>query len=311
MSDPSIESVTEATQVGAGEFYQVFSEKTQANYPVTTGLMPWVFKRHWPVIAIQMLDWFGNAGAPYYFLKRTYETTHIALDIERMLWAPGEQMKLNVKITNASVAKLKPGHTVSVATYDDNFKKLYSEESALQIADAPTVSSHSFNSYKIPADYRDRYLFVVVELKDAQKKLVSRSFYYPRVVNMMEDKTFYNKYISEPIAWVTFDKGPWLKPTVAKATTTLSARLQSVKQISGMETAFVLQVTNTGSKPAFMAKVDIAGADRAVVASDNYFWLQPGEAKVITMNVLWRGKQSNAAIRVNAWNAKPVNVSLK
>jgi beta-mannosidase len=40
----------------------------QGNYPVTTGLMPWVFKRHWPVIAIQLIDWFGNAGAPYYFL---------------------------------------------------------------------------------------------------------------------------------------------------------------------------------------------------------------------------------------------------
>ena len=71
MTDPSIESISEATQIGAGEFYQVVSEKMQGNYPVTAGLMPWVFKRHWPVIAIQMLDWFGHAGAPYYFLKRT------------------------------------------------------------------------------------------------------------------------------------------------------------------------------------------------------------------------------------------------
>ena len=77
MKDPTIESVTEATQIGAGEFYQILAEKIQGNYPVTTGLMPWVFKRHWPVIAIQMMDWFGHAGAPYYFLKRTYEPTHI------------------------------------------------------------------------------------------------------------------------------------------------------------------------------------------------------------------------------------------
>jgi len=72
VTDPTIEAISEASQIGAGEFYQVLSEKVQGNYPVTAGLMPWVFKRHWPVIAIQLMDWFGQAAAPYYFLKRTH-----------------------------------------------------------------------------------------------------------------------------------------------------------------------------------------------------------------------------------------------
>src|SRR5207237_57513 len=34
MNAPTIDAMTEATQVGAGEFYQVLSEKVQGNYPV-------------------------------------------------------------------------------------------------------------------------------------------------------------------------------------------------------------------------------------------------------------------------------------
>ncbi len=45
MNAPTLEAISEATQIGAGEFYQIMSKQTQANYPTTTGLMPWVFKR--------------------------------------------------------------------------------------------------------------------------------------------------------------------------------------------------------------------------------------------------------------------------
>ena len=40
MAKPTLETIAEATQIGAGEFYQVMSEGIQSNYPVTTGLMP-------------------------------------------------------------------------------------------------------------------------------------------------------------------------------------------------------------------------------------------------------------------------------
>lgn len=60
MHEPALESIVEATQVAAGEFYQVMSEGIQGNYPVTTGLMPWVYKRPWPVVAaIHLVDGFG------------------------------------------------------------------------------------------------------------------------------------------------------------------------------------------------------------------------------------------------------------
>jgi beta-mannosidase len=310
MNNPTIEAITEASQIGAGEFYQLMSEKTQANYPVTTGLMPWVFKRHWPVIAIQMMDWFGQAGAPYYFLKRTYETTHIAVDLQRLLWAPGEKIDLTIKVTQ-TIATNAGTYTASINVYDDELKSLYKVEKPIIIGSATAVSTLSGASFAIPYHYKDRFVIIVADLRNAKGLLVSRSFYYPRSLSKMEDKTFYNKYINEPIAWVTLEKGPWLKPTISKTKTSLWVSQLSRKDISAAESEIKLLVRNTGSKPAFMVKVDITGVKRAFYASDNFIWLEPGESKTISLNLLWREKKSNACLEASSWNADPVTIKVK
>lgn len=309
MNDPSIESVTEATQIGAGEFYQVLSEKVQGNYPVTTGLMPWVFKRHWPVVAIQMMDWFGQAGAPYYFLKRTYEPVHIAIDIPRLLWAPGETISLEAKLTSITTA---PGnaYTASVTVYDDAFKKLYTAEKNISLPEGTGVTTALLGSFNIPGTYTNRFVLILAELKDASGKLISSSYYYPRSLTKMQDSAFYNKYIKEPIPWVTFDKGPWLKPTIQKTKTSLAIKLEDSSVINDTQSQLKFRVTNTGKIPAFMVKADITGVKRAFYASDNYIWLQPNETKEIIMTVQWRDKKENAVLALSAWNAKPVSIKL-
>ncbi|WP_234736737.1 glycoside hydrolase family 2 protein [Tellurirhabdus bombi] len=311
ITDPTIETITEASQVGAGEFYQVFSEKMQGNYPVTTGLMPWVFKRHWPVIAIQMMDWFGNAGAPYYFLKRTYEPTHIAVDLPRLLWKPGESITLATKITH-SVPKAVPNARISLRIYDDSFKPLWQQERAANVAAGTSVSETKFGAYAIPADYRDRFLFVVAELRDAAGKLLSRSFYYPRSLSKLEEADFYQQYVSKPIPWPTLEKGPFLKPVVSKTGTTLALSVRSNEPLSAESSRIRVSVSNTGKTPAFMTKVDVLGTKRAIVASDNYTWLAPGETQEIELDVLWRepATRKNASLTVSAWNASATTAKL-
>ena len=156
MNDPSIEAISEASQVGAGEFYQVFSEKVQGNYPVTAGLMPWVFKRHWPVIAIQLMDWFGHAGAPYYFLKRTYEPTHISLDIDRLLWSVGDSFPVKLSITHAGAEPMTKAKA-TVRILDDSFKSLWQKSLPLSLAAGPSVLKSGLGDMTLPTDYRDRF----------------------------------------------------------------------------------------------------------------------------------------------------------
>lgn len=309
MSDPSIEAVTEASQVGAAEWYQVVSEKMQGNYPVTTGLMPWVFKRHWPVIAIQMMDWFGQTAAPYYFLKRTYEPTHVSVDLDRLLWAPGEDMRLSTRITHAPGTQLSG--KVSVTVYDDTFTRLWKKDLGASVQKGPSVTGTDFGSYRIPAGYRDRYLFVVAELLGPDGKLVSRSVYYPRVLSKMEDKTFFDEYVKEPVPWITLEKGPWLKPAVAKTPTRLQAKLLGEKEVANDRSQLTIRVTNQGSVPSFMTRLDITGTKRAFFASDDYFWLAPGESREIIMDILWRDPagKNRARLEVRAWNAERIQIS--
>lgn len=309
MSDPSIEAITEATQIGAGEFYQVLSEKVQGNYPVTTGLMPWVFKRHWPVVAIQMMDWFGQAGAPYYFLKRTYEPTHISVDLPRLLWSPGEKMNLDLKITNAAPV---PGntYTATVTVFEDDFKQVYKNNQQVNVAGGTTVTAAAAGSFTIPSSYKDRFIFILATLKDTKGKLVSSAYYYPRSLVKMEDSAFHQKYVSEPVPWIALDKGPWLQPTVAATSTSLSMKLKDTKNIGTDQCVLKFTVTNTGTIPAFMVKADITGVKRAFFASDNYLWLQPGETREIEMQVLWRDKKEGAVLESGAWNAKKVKINL-
>ena len=311
MSNPSIESITEATQIGAGEFYQLFSEKMQGNYPITTGLMPWVYKRPWPVIAIQTMDWFGQASAPYYFLKRTYEPTHVAIDLQRLVWGANEKIGLVGKVTHAGANAF--AGKVSVAIYDDTFKPLWNNEAAVNVTEGPSVTPANLGEYQIPSTYRDRFLFAVAELRNSNDELISRSFYYPRVLKQMDDQVFHEKYVNEPIPWITLDKGPWLKPTVVKTQTKLNAEILAIKSISAERSQVKVKIVNTGKVPAFMTNVDIAGIKRAIYATDNYFWLAPGEIREMEMEILWREERvgKNIVLNVGAWNSKTQSIKLK
>lgn len=309
MGNPSIESITEATQIGAAEFYQVLSDKVQMNYPITTGLMPWVFKRPWPVVGIQFMDWFGQVNAPYYFLKRTYEPLHIAVDIPRLLWAPGENVDLNIKVINT------PNYTsnkikATVTVYNDAFKQLWNTEKLVTIADTSSVSSLSFGSFKIPNDYTDRFFFILTELHAEDGELLSRSFYYPRSLSKMTDTSFYNKYIAEPIPWPSLEKGPWLKPTVAKTTTKLNVSAFKELKINSKQSKISITISNKGNYPAFLVSIDIEGTKRVMVSNDNYFWLAPGETKEIQTDVMWQEDRKPAHITISSWNSNINKIKL-
>lgn len=309
MSDPTLEEVTEASQVGAAEWYQIVSENMQGNYPVTTGLMPWVFKRHWPVIAIQMMDWFGQAAAPYYFMKRTYEPVHIALHLDRLLWAPGEKLGVETRLINGNYSTQQG--KISVVIFDDTFKQLWKKEQAVSAQTGPSVTSLKFESFQIPNDYRDRFLIAVTEFRDNSGKLVSRSVYFPRVLVQMENPVFFEKYTKEPIPWISLEKGPWLKSTLAQTTAQLSAKIQNHKVVAEDRSRITVRVVNEGKTPAAMTRLDITGTKRAFFASDNYFWLAPGETRDITMDILWRepATRNQAQVNVFAWNAEAVTLS--
>lgn len=308
MSKPTIEMIAEATQIGAGEFYQIMSEGFQSNYPVTVGLMPWVYKRPWPVVAaINLVDGFGHPSATYYFLKRTYDPIRVMIDIKRLLWAPGEQFPIGVKVLNGVDQRAFIGK-IEVKVLDDKFKELWRQEKTIQVTAGTSVSSENIGTFDIPNDYKERIFFTTATLYDENGKTISQANYWPRTIKKMQDKEFYQKFSTEPMVWPTLETGPWLKPAVAKTKTSL--KVSNVKLASFKDQQGVLSFTieNTGKKPSFMTQIELEGVKRIFFATDNFFWLEAGQKKDITVELKLREEKAVNAfnLAVTSWNAKKV-----
>ncbi len=308
ISAPLIESLAEGTQIGAGEFYQVMSEGLQANYPVTAGLLPWTFKRPWPVVAIQLLDGFGHPTAPYYFLKRTYEPAHVMARFPHLLNAPGQDVPLTLTVINSGDTLIS-NYTASVEVMDDSFETMWRQERAIALDAGPSAIDFELGAFTIPAGYADRFFFIVAELRTQEGVLISRSAYWPRSLTSINVEEFQSK----PTEWPTLQRGPWLKPTVARTETGVEIYILSSAADRANRSILRARVKNTGAKPAPVTRIGIEGTKSSFFATDNFFWLAPGEERDLILYVLWREPEtrSNAALSVSSWNSETKKVPLR
>lgn len=309
----SYEEIVEATQIGAGEFYQIMSESFQSNYPVTTGLMPWTFNRPWPTVAaINLVDGFGHPTAPYYFLKNTYSKNHIMLDLPRLLWRSGEKIPLKVKVLNLGLNKDYTAQ-ITVQVYDQSFNQILKQEKSLNITSTSNVAEVDFNNFSIPFSSKGEFFFLVAESKDSHGKLISRAVYWPRTIPQMEDEKFYQKFLLTPISWPSLHEGPWLKPLVSSTKTSIVVENFSVEKFDGVEGKISYTLKNTGKHPAFMCSFEIEKLKRIFFASDNYFWLSAGESKDIKVTFKLREKLINKQLvfNVGSWNSNTVVKKVK
>lgn len=312
MSAPMLDDLAEASQIGAGEFYQIVTDAMLSNYPVTTGLLPWVYKRPWPVAAIQLVDGFGQPTAPYYFLKRAYEPTHVAVKLPHLIWAAGEAVPIAVAVVHAppAAASAAAGRQVAlgVRVFDRDFREVWQRTKKMTVGGGPSVTAEKLGEFTIPHEFEEGFFFLVAELRDVRGALISRSEYHPRCLTRMRDRAFREKYRATPQPGLTFDKGPWLKRQTVRTLTALALDVTERRDTAPSRSQLRLHLRNTGRVPAFAARVDIGGAKRAFYATDNYFWLAPGEKKTLDVEVLWREGQrpTNASVTAQAFNAATV-----
>ena len=306
MKAPSLEAYSEAGQVATGEYIQIVSDFVQSNYPVSTGLSPWVYNTPWPLSTFCMfVDYDGQPVASYYFLKRTYEPVHIIADIPELIWGKGEKMPLALSVMNSRGTALKDA-TASVQVFDTAFHSLLKTERKMEVKAGLSVNPVDLGSFTIPASLEDHFFLVVAELRQVDGKLISRSVYWPRCLKSMEDEAFRTKYRSSPQPSLTFENGPWLKREVAVSQTSLALQLVSIRTDGENRSVIQARVHNIGSAPAFYTEVNIDGAKRTFYASDNGFWLAPGEERLLDLHVWWRdpATRSKAVLTLGAWNAK-------
>jgi beta-mannosidase len=314
LSAPNLETFSEASQVASGEFSQIVSDLVQANYPTTTGLMPWSLTVPWPMEFFMYLDWFGEATPNYYFLKRTYEPTHVLVRLPQLIWAKGEKLPITISVVQAPANPVS-GLTASVEILDEHFERLWRQERPLAITPGPSVTDRKLGEFTIPDSLEDKFFFVLAELKEGNGKVISRSVYWPRCLKLMEDPGFRNKYRESPQPSLIFDRGPWLRQQVKSSPdrTSLELDLLSSEEVEQNWSRLKVRVRNTGPKPAFLTQIDVEGTKRASFGTDNFFWLASKEERVLEFDVLWRDPQTRdeAILTIAAWNAATQKVPLR
>ena len=312
MKAPSLEAYSTAGQAATGEFIQIVSDFMQSNYPVSTGLSPWVYNTPWPLSTFCMfVDYDGQPVASYYFLKRTYEPVHIVANIPELVWARGEKMPLSLSVMNSRGAAVL-GATFSVQVFDTAFHLLLKTEKKMDVRAGLAVSSVDMGSFAIPATLEDHFFLVVAELRQADGKLISRSVYWPRCLKPMADDAYRAKYRASPQPSLTFENGPWLKREVQVNQARLELKVASVHEEGENRSVIQARVRNAGSQPAFYTELNIDGTRRTFYATDNGFWLAPGEERTIDIHVWWRDPEtrSKAELTLGAWNAAAQRATL-
>ncbi len=299
-----LKGFTEASQMAAAEFTQVMADLTQANYPVTTGLMPWSFTVPWPIQFFMFVDGLDQPTSSYYTIKRVYEPTHVVVKLTEMVWAKGEKVPITVAVVQAPPTALA-GVNVTVHVLDPEFRSIWNKTQAMTVPAGPSAKAIEMGAFTIPDNLEDKFFFIVAEAKTADGKLLSRSVYMPRCLKMMSDPDFRSKYRHSPQPSIKLVDGPWLRPQVAAAGTSLDLKVLSQKKTGENESVVRVEVRNTGAKPAFETHVNIAGTNRIFYGTDNNMWLAPGEARTMDYNVQWtdQATRADAKVTVDAWNA--------
>jgi len=315
-----VDELAEASQAGAAEYFQLLIEAARDNYPVTTGLMTWVFKRPYPVFAgHQIIDGMDRPLMAYYAVKKAYEPVHTSLGIERTLWRAGETIPLRVSVQSALPGELT-NCQLSVRVLDDRFRPRYTLTKPVTVPGGEGNTTLEMGTFTLPADYRERFFFVLTELKDPSGRLLTRSVYWPRTLARMEDETFYKAYTGYTTQeWPLLSNGPWLKQTLQTTSpqTTLKLELAGRESVSDQEQLVRLKVSNTGKAPSCLTEVSLESGEYIFYNSDNFFWLEPGESRELQMRLRRRtatypaGKERSVpTLILRSWNARPQQLRL-
>lgn len=303
-----LERFTEAVAAGSSEFYKVSAEAARFGYPSNGGLLFWVWKRPWPIVGIQICDGLGQPLSVYYDVKRAYGSPWPCLRPPHLNYVPGDEVQLKTHLFSEVHRRDLDGVRLRARLLGPHLdpRQEWKEWPALNLPAGPQGVAGPTFGFTVPDDFARSFFFVVLELNDASGKELARNVYTFRCPPQLEDEAFREEYRSRAKQGLQLSEGPWLRPQLQKLPTTLNAKVVSVERESGTRGRLVVEVENTGDLPAVMTNVHVSGQLR-YVADDAFFWLEPGERRVVKLRLRLEPGESPTDLEVfaRAWNCEP------
>ena len=305
MNGITLEGMCEATQAQAYEFYTLMIQAMRENYPFCGGVLPWVFKRHWTTVGIQVVDGSGQPGYPYYAVQNTYRPLGVCLSLEWSVIAPGERVPLKVRLFNQN-GESTYGDVLSVTVYAPDMTPADVQTHVLRGCE----NEYTFADFVPDAAYTDTCFLIAADWKRAAE-IRARTVYFVKCTSLLADPALYAKYRSEPSENLYFKNGPWLKAGLCAAKrATLTAEFVATSTENG-RTSVDIRVRNVSDIAAYPVTVEPVNTNVRFFANENFFLLAPGEIKNLRIVCDGLGKDAAADMCVKAWNSAPCRVVAK
>jgi beta-mannosidase len=303
LSSAPLGRFSEAVAAGAAEFYRYSCEAARTGYPQNGGLLLWVWKRPWPNAGIQLVDGLGRPLAVYYEVRRAFGSPWPCAQPPYLNYVPGDRVELPLAVLSEAAQPAPKGlrMTARLLGPDLRERRVWRDLPPFDGTEGAEACKGPSVSFEVPAEFARAFFFVALDLSDAAGHPKARNVYAFRCPPQLEDAAFRTAYRAQNSRGLLLDKGPWMRPQVEKAPTTLSCRVLAVEREPATQVRVRAEVRNAGALPAVNVCVEAEGA----VADDAYFWLEPGEVKTVTLDALTSSGASAEALRVSAtaWNA--------
>lgn len=304
----TISEISEICGIYAYEYYQFLVEAMHEQYPVTGGVMPWIFKRPWTNAGIQLVDGLGDPIAPFYAVKNAYKPLSIHISLKELVYAKGETVELDARIINDSNLERKV--TAKIEVFDPQLKCIFEADHDICVeADAyqTKLQTHMFT---IPDSYNDKFFFLRASLYEDDIE-ISQSFYWPVVISAMEDETFRNeRRTNKKTDELEHKNGPWLKNQIADTTALLDFFVDDVCR-KGDRIYGTVTVINKLNTPAFPVHIQIDNDGMVQYLDDDWFFLSGNSKKRIHFTVRCESEtDEKLKIILSAWNCKQKEISV-
>jgi len=261
------------------------------NKYVSTGVIQWMLNNAWPSMIWHLYDYYLDAGAGYFAVKKACEPVHIQYSYD-------DRAIVVVNSTYEPVAGLH----ASVHVRALNWKELYSAEATVDAAE-----DSAQRVFAIPEKLfsgAERIFLIDLALTDAAGHAVSRNFYWV------------------PGTLTTFDWGqtdythtPALRHEDLTAMASLpQAQVNATAAIAqtGHGRELRIELKNASATLAFQvraaARTTSGGLIAPVLWSDNWIELAPGESTTLTA-ILPADAPESPSIRVEGWNIAPIAIA--
>lgn len=271
----SMEEFSDKMQLMNATGYQGTFEAAGHRLNDIGGIMLWKLNAAFPSVVWQVYDWFLNPNAGYYFMQNSCEPVHIQLNVRDNI----------VTVINRTYRPLT-GLTAEVSVFGLDSKLLYQQQAKITLSGSDVKESLSLAEALSGSKV---VRFVLLNLKDAAGKVISRNTYW------LEADNNYTTLQSMP------------HTTVESVVLT--------KEVVKSETVYTVKFTNNSNKLAFFVHPQLMADAEEVLPSfwsANYFSLAPGETttvKVSASTAQMTGKKQQLSVK--GWNVEEKVISLK